>query len=62
MNKRLEELLKKEKLTLEELEELEEMEEVKKIENCGSSCWYVGWVWFNGKLTNGEEFNVYYKS
>ena len=59
--KRLEELLKKEVLTLEELEELEEMVEVSSVENCGNSGIekYRDKVWFNVILMNGEEYNIY---
>ncbi|WP_143314466.1 hypothetical protein [Clostridium sp. HBUAS56017] len=58
--KRFDELVEKEKLTLEEFEELELMEEVEEVEDNGMSGHYYGWHWYTVK-TKDDEFDVYVK-
>lgn len=55
---RLNELLNKEFVTLEELEEIECHEKVMEVENCGNSGSHIGYTWFN-VITGNEEYNVY---
>ena len=59
MNKRLEELLEKQILTVEEYDELGEMEEVKEIINNGNSGKYCDKMWYSVYLHNGEDFDIY---
>lgn len=59
MEKRLNELLEKEILTGGELEEIEEHSDVSKVEICGLSGRYIGFLWFNVVLENGDEYDVY---
>lgn len=59
MNKRLEELLEKQHLTVDEYNELGEMEEVKEIINNGNSGKYYDKMWYSVYLHNGEDFDIY---
>jgi hypothetical protein len=59
MDNRLVELLEKEFVTPEELQEIEEHEDVIEVENCGNSGRHFGYVWYNVKCTDGEEYSIY---
>jgi hypothetical protein len=61
-DRRLNELLNKEFVTLEELEEIEQHEKIVEVENCGNSGKHNGYTWFNVKCAWNEEYSVYVKS
>lgn len=62
MNKRLEQLLNKELLTLDEEEEIAEMEEVKEVNIVSGMCdKYKDAVWYECILQNGSNYNFYVK-
>ena len=59
--KRLMELVKKEKLTVDELQEIENMPEVLEWEFNGASGHYIGWNWYTIITEDNEEYDVYVK-
>lgn len=61
MEKRLQELLEKDILTLEEYEEIEEAEEVEETEDCGMSGREIGCHLYSVITTDGEEHEVLVK-
>ena len=56
---RLNELIEKEILTIEEIEEIECMEEVTEVENLGNSGHHIGCIWYNVVTCSGEEHSIY---
>ena len=55
------ELVKKEKLTVDELQEIENMPEVLEREFNGASGHYIGWNWYTIITEDNEEYDVYVK-
>ena len=59
MNKRLEELISKRFLTIDEIFEINSMEEIDKIDYNDYSGSYPDYYWYTIYLKNNEEYDVY---
>ena len=58
LDERLQYLLDKQFLTIEEMEEIEEHTQVINTENCGNSGNHIGYIWHTVATIDGE-YNIY---